>query len=248
MAAQESEVQSREGETIVKYPAGLGTSVAANFNSSANNNNITSATSNSVTFSGGTVNQALTLGVATGSNNLVAQNGVLSNGSTTADANLYLTIPGSSVTSQTGTLTLTANSTRPQSVWYTVSASGTLLNGGSTLTTQKTYDLTTDETNNIFAVSSGKIAGAGNNANGNDKGYTVTGYSTAVGGTSVVQGSNTAFPVATPSANGLQTNNTTNTESAARTDGTTITINQNYLPLGITSAVKDAYFNHNGII
>ena len=150
------------------------------------------------------------------------------------------------------TITLTENSTRPQSVWYTVSASGQVKNGGSeaaTPITQASYTLTQDETNNIFAVSSNKIAGF--SSSGGTGNYTVTGYSTAVGGTSVQQGSSggTATPVATPSANGLQTNNTAGAGGVgARTDGTTITINQNYLPLGITSAVKDAYFNHNGII
>lgn len=67
-------------------------------------------------FSGGTASQALTLGSTASSNTLVVQNGVINNGSTKPDANLYLTIRDSSITDATGTLTLTENSTRPQSV------------------------------------------------------------------------------------------------------------------------------------
>ena len=41
---------------------------------------------------------------------------------------------------------------------------------------------------------------------------------------------------------------TTTLTTNASDPSNTISISQNYLPLGITSAVKDAYFNHNGII
>ena len=86
------------------------------------------------------------------------------------------------------TITLTENSTRPQSVWYTVSASGQTADSGSTAITQSSYQLTSDENNNIFAITSGKIAGALSNgqggvgsSNGNQPSTNV--YTTAVGGT-----------------------------------------------------------------
>ena len=151
------------------------------------------------------------------------------------------------------TITLTENSTRPQSVWYTVSASGTVGDATpGTSTTQKLYELTPDESNNIFAVSTGKIpgaiqGGAGGYGYGMGRGDTITSLSNGGTYTTIVSGhvangsSNTNFgnPFAVPSASGLTTDNTTSS---------TISISQNYLPLGITDNVKDAYFNHNGII
>ena len=243
--AEAGGVGARDGETIVKYPAGLGTSVSANFKGSVSGDNITSSTTNSVTFSGGNASQSLTLGSPNGSNTLVAQNGV----STTADANLYLTIPGSSITSETGTLTLTPNSTRPQSVWYTVSASGQIADG-STAITQASYDLTKDENNNIFAVSANKIPGATNTGFGG-YGY---GMGKASGSSSLVNSNTYTTATCGNTSNATSgkpfaaLSTTLKTGTANEGNNTTITLSQNYLPLGITANVKDAYFNHNGII
>ena len=139
------------------------------------------------------------------------------------------------------TITLTKDSTRPQSVWYTVSASGQ--NSDGTGITQVGYELTKDENNNIFAVNADKIAGTSNGVGGvggvsNDNNSI---YTTAVGGRQSESPSNNGAngtAVAAPST-------TLKTGDAGSAD---ITLSQNYLPLGITANVKDAYFNHNGII
>ena len=243
-------------QVTVNYPAGLGTSVSANFKAGTNNvNNITGSTATTVSFNSGQSGSTLTLGLATGSNTLVAQNGVLNNNQTTADANLYLTIPGTSITDATGTLTLTPNSTRPQSVWYTVSASGQIADG-STAITQASYDLTKDENNNIFAVSANKIPGATNTGFGG-YGY---GMGNDINNSSSLNTSKTYTTTTCGNQNGV-VNNTINTtygqpfaalntslKTGAPEGQNTITLSQNYLPLGITANVKDAYFNHNGII
>ena len=188
------------------------------------------------------------------------------NGNNGLDSNVIF---NNQVTGATNS-TITANSTititngangqaptRPQSVWYTVSASGTIASSPSTPTTQQSYTPTTDETNNIFAITSGKIAGATGNGTGgigssSGDSQSTNVYTTAVGGTksNTTNGStNTGTAVASPSPGSLVTNNTNGAGGVGAREGdTTITINQNYLPLGITSAVKDAYFNHNGII
>ena len=178
------------------------------------------------------------------------------NGSgTTADTNVVFntSVATTNSTIQDGsTVTLTKESTRPQSVWYTVSASGTVGDAAGTPATQKLYDLTQDESNNIFAVSTGKIPGAiqggqggygfgmgrGDNSSSYNKPTNI--YTTIVSGHVTTDSNNTQFgnPFAEPNKGNLQTNNT----------ASAIALSQNYLPLGITANVKDAYFNHNGII
>ena len=127
-----------------------------------------------------------------------------------------------------------------------MSASGTGTDGSSNIT-QASYQLTPDENNNIFAVKSGKIAGAAsmNDGAGGVGGNNSTApvYTTAVGGTVSGVTTNQPTPVALPSTS-LQTG----TADAAGRQATPISLSQNYLPLGITENVKDAYFNHNGII
>ena len=132
-----------------------------------------------------------------------------------------------------------------------MSASGTVgTDPTGTPATQKLYELTPDENNNIFAVSTGKIPGATQNGAGGygyGMGIASTGnssfnkkndtYTTVVSGYNM--GDNNSIPFAIPNIGSLQTNNTASP---------TISISQNYLPLGITANVKDAYFNHNGII
>ena len=176
-------------------------------------------------------------------------NGQLTGGSATADANVMFNTSLDSIATGS-TITLTENSTRPQSVWYTVSASGTVGDAAGTPATQKLYDLTQDESNNIFAVSTEKIPGATNSGNGGygfgmgrgDTNTSLSGgktYTTVVSGQNLVNDTEFGNPFAVPSASGLTTNNQTTPA---------ITLSQNYLPLGITANVKDAYFNHNGII
>ena len=190
-------------QVTVKYPVCFGTSVSANFNSSATNN-ITIATTNSVKFSGGgNTNQALTLESNTGNNTLVAKNGALNNGSTTPDTNLYLTIPSNIIDAiATVTLTQSETATCPQSAWYTVCESGQ--NSDGTDITWTGYDLTQDENNNnnIFAITANKIARyKGTNA---DQGYTGSVYTTAVEGWGCKNSSGTgasstpAVPVTAP--------------------------------------------------
>ena len=182
---------------------------------------------------------------ATADTNVVFNNGVTTTGTNGQNA------------IQTGSTITIKNvndqpATRPQSVWYTVSASGTGTDGSSNIT-QASYQLTPDENNNIFAVNTGKIAGAAsmNDGAGGVGGNNSTApvYTTAVGGTKSNtannNGGNNAIAVNTPSANGLQTGSADAAQSRATSD---ITLSQNYLPLGITENVKDAYFNHNGII
>ena len=168
---------------------------------------------------------------ATADTNVIFNNAVTNAGSITANS----------------TITLTENSTRPQSVWYTVSASGNTGAESNGNITQQLYTPTADENNNIFAVSPNKIAGTGS-MNGGAGGVgssspsgsspSTNVYTTAVGGTGSGV-TNQPTPVASPSTT-LQTNNTAGT--------TPISLSQNYLPLGITENVTDAYFNHNGII
>ena len=229
----------------VNYPAGLGTSVAANFKGSGNEASLTTTVSGDTLGFGGTSNT-----------NGPLMNGQLTSGSATADANVVfntkVTNAGGVEIANQATITLTPNSTRPQSVWYTVSASGTVgATGNGTLATQVPYTHTDDENNNIFAVSTGKIPGATNSGNG--------GYGFGMGNavnTSSLNNGNTYTTTTCGNQNGsansttygqpfkaLSTNLTTN-----NTASPTISISQNYLPLGITANVKDAYFNHNGII
>ena len=133
-----------------------------------------------------------------------------------------------------------------------MSASGTVGTdpAAGTSTTQKLYDLTPDENNNIFAVSTGKIPGAtnsgvggrgygmGNNGNSSFNQQNLI-YTTIVAGENGNADANQfGNPFVAPKTTTLTTNATTNT----------IALSQNYLPLGITANVKDAYFNHNGII
>lgn len=164
---------------------GLCTSVSVNFNSSPTiGNNITSATTNSVAFNQATPSEALTIGSTNSNNTLVAQNGVLNNSQTTADTNLYLTIPGSSITDAAGTLN--ENSTHPQSVWYTMSLSGAVGADGSGPIMQAGYNLTQAEKDNIFAINANKIpsalnSGAGGAGKASESDPLV--YTTAIGGT-----------------------------------------------------------------
>ena len=237
---------ARAGETVtVNYPAGLGTSVSANF---TNGN----AASPSTTVSGSS--NALGFG---GSNNT---NGPLLNGSgtTNVDQNVVFNnavqYNGTPV-AENSTITLTENSTRPQSVWYTVSASG---KGTDTNPiTQTGYELTQAEKDNIFAINTGKIAGAtntglggygygmGNNSSSSSLNTGNT-YTTTTCGNQ--NGSNISTTYGQPFAQ-LTTTLKTGTASAATSRvGSNIALSQNYLPLGITANVKDAYFNHNGII
>ena len=87
----------------------------------------------------------------------------------------------STITNQSNiTITNSANGqsvTRPQSVWYTVSASGQRADGSNTIT-QAGYTLTQDETNNIFAIIPNKIPGALNSGD--------SGVSIGNGGTTLV--------------------------------------------------------------
>ena len=141
-----------------------------------------------------------------------------------------------------------------------MSASGTL-DGEAAPITQQSYTPTPDETKNIFAVNPNKIAGAtssgvggygygmGNGSNNSTGAAQSLIYTTIVGGTIINNSGNGqpkdfGNPFATPSAGSLVTDK----DTIGAANANAITINQNYLPLGITSAVKDAYFNHNGII
>ena len=170
---------------------------------------------------------------------------LLNGGGSVVDTNVVFNTSLTSIESGS-TITLTENSTRPQSVWYTVSASGTVGGSSGTSATQVPYTPTADENNNIFAITTGKIPGALNDGVGGVGGVSLLDssiYTTAVGGRPSATGSNTSdgtngIAVAQPDKGSLVTNATT----------TDITLSQNYLPLGITANVKDAYFNHNGII
>ena len=142
-----------------------------------------------------------------------------------------------------------------------MSASGTTTSSDTQTITQTPYTLTDAEQKNIFAITSDKIAGAtssgvggygygmGNGSNNSTGAAQSLIYTTIVGGTIINNSGNGqpkdfGNPFATPSAGSLVTDKDTTRAANANA----ITINQNYLPLGITSAVKDAYFNHNGII
>ena len=165
------------------------------------------------------------------------------------------------------TITLSPNSTRPQSVWYTVSASGTISGRGDTpkeQVAQNNYNLTEDENKNIFSISPNKIPGGNNNGEGGigtkgGSGAANTGsnqtdpsnqaYTTSIGGKASFGNDNKGgIPINSPNIGNLVTNTTNDIVSYESENSNKITLNQNYLPLGITSAVKDAYFNHNGII
>ena len=257
VAGEDGQVQSPV-TTNVSYPAGLGTSVPAYINGSQiQGNNL----SGQIEWTSNTA--SLQIGTSEASTGMILQNGVYnSSGAQTIDTSMSLVIPQTimsqlpETSGSNGKFTLSENSTRPQSVWYTVSASGTISGGQSPITQTNQYDLTQDETNNIFAISPNKIAGATGNGTGGIGSSAPSGnsaatnvYTTAVGGTksNTTNGDNTkGIAVDVPSPGSLVTNNTEGAETA-RT-GTTISISQNYLPLGITSNVKDAYFNHNGII
>ena len=72
--------------------------------------------------------------------------------------------------------------TRPQSVWYTVSASGQRADGSNKIT-QAGYTLTQDKTNNIFAINPNKIPGVLNSGDGGVSicnGGTTPVYTTAI--------------------------------------------------------------------
>ena len=231
----------------VNYPAGLGTSVSANFTTG-------SAASLSVTMANGTP-ETLSFGASN-------TNGPLKNGVTgSVDTNVFFNnavkttgTNGQSSIANSSTITLTENSTRPQSVWYTVSASG---KGTDTNPiTQTGYELTQAEKDNIFAINTGKIAGATNTGLGG-YGY---GMGNDINSSSSLNTSKTYTTTTCGNQNGVVNNNinttygqpfaalNTSLKTGAPEGQNTITLSQNYLPLGITSAVKDAYFNHNGII
>ena len=161
--------------------------------------------------------------------------------------------PNGATVTENSIITLTKDSTRPQSVWYTVSASGNTGGDSNTAITQQSYTPTPDENNNIFAVSPNKIPGAtqdgsggygyglGNNSSISSANKITNMYTTVVSGQYIDDNAKLSNPFAIPNVNGLKT-------SDGGSGNTNITLSQNYLPLGITSAVKDAYFNHNGII
>ena len=163
--------------------------------------------------------------------------------------------PNGATVTENSIITLTKDSTRPQSVWYTVSASGNTGGDSNTAITQQSYTPTPDENNNIFAINKDKIAGATNNGQG-CYGY---GMGTASSSnnisqnnskiyTTIVGGSNNPIDVTSSFGNPFASPNKGSLQTNATSGNTNITLSQNYLPLGITSAVKDAYFNHNGII
>ena len=82
--------------------------------------------------------------------------------------NTNVTGANSKITNQS-TITNGANgqsATRPQSVWYTVSASGTVGTNTGASTTQQLYMPTADKNNNIFAITHNKIPEAVENGNG----------------------------------------------------------------------------------
>ena len=242
---QDQDVQSKADPVTVNYPAGLGTSVSANFKNTntASLTTTMSGTSDSLSFGVDNTNGPLKNGSGvTADQNVIFNNAVKSTGTN-----------GQSSIANDSTITLTENSTRPQSVWYTVSASGNTGGDSNTAITQQLYTPTTDESNNIFAITPEKIPGATNNGAGG-RGYGMGNngnsslsnpsliYTTIVGNNSSDNiNNNFGIPFASP---------TTSLKAGTANEGnnTTITLSQNYLPLGITSAVKDAYFNHNGII